>query len=405
MVQVKFDFAIVGAGIVGLSVGMALSQQYKNASILILDKEAEISLHQTGRNSGVIHSGIYYKPGSLKAKLAKTGNKQMVEFCKTYGVKHEVCGKVIVATEEKELSLLENLYKRGVENGLRVERITADEVKEIEPHVNGIAGIRVPSTGIVDYREVAASFARIIEKGNGIIALNTEVQSIDEEDEAVTLHTNKGDFQTRFLINCAGLLSDRVAEMSHVKTDLRIVPFRGEYYELKKDRRHLVKNMIYPVPNPDFPFLGVHFTRMNDGRVLIGPNAVLSFKREGYQKTSFLWKDFMETIAYPGFQKLAMENASEGLREMYRSFSKKQFIKDVQKFIPEIKREDLVPAKAGVRAQALDSDGALLDDFVIIQNKQMIHVCNAPSPAATASIEIGREIVKYLTKSISIFGQ
>ncbi|UOQ95743.1 L-2-hydroxyglutarate oxidase [Halobacillus shinanisalinarum] len=391
-----YDYSIIGGGIVGLSVGMELSRRYPNAKIVIVEKESELSLHQTGRNSGVIHSGIYYKPGSLKAKLARTGNQQIVEFCKEHGIEHDICGKVIVATNKDELTLLANLYDRGVQNQLDVEKVSMDELNEIEPHVRGVAAIRVPSTGIVNYRQVAEVFADKIQQNGGEISLNTEVQDINTEKKSVELKTTRGVFKSRFLINCSGLFSDRITEMANIKTDMKIVPFRGEYFELKPEKHHLVKNLIYPVPNPDFPFLGVHFTRMMDGRVLIGPNAVLSFKREGYNKTDFQIKDFMEATTYPGFLKLAGRNLSEGLKEMYRSYSKKALIKDVQRFIPEIEAEDIVPGKSGVRAQALDSNGSLIDDFMIIKDKRAVHVCNAPSPAATASIEIGKEIVNRM---------
>ncbi|MFD2924995.1 L-2-hydroxyglutarate oxidase [Halobacillus naozhouensis] len=394
-----YDYTIIGAGIVGLSVGMELTRHYPNARVLIVEKESAISAHQTGRNSGVIHSGIYYKPGSLKAKLARTGNQQIVDFCKKHNIEHDICGKVIVATNQKELPLLENLYERGLQNHLDVEKISPKELKEIEPHVNGIAAIRIPSTGIVNYQQVAKVFAEQIQQNGGQIMLDTEVRDMTDGVDGVELHTNQGIFQSRSLINCGGLFSDRIAQMAGIKTDMRIIPFRGEYFELKPEKHHLVQNLIYPVPNPDFPFLGIHFTRMLDGRVLIGPNAVLSFKREGYSKKDFEMKDFIESATYPGLLKLAGKNATEGLKEMYRSYSKKALVKEVQRFIPEIGEDDIVPGRAGVRAQALDSDGHLIDDFMMIQDKRMIHVCNAPSPAATASIEIGREIVSRVGKN------
>ncbi|WP_404455106.1 L-2-hydroxyglutarate oxidase [Virgibacillus necropolis] len=391
-----YDYAIIGGGIIGLSVGMEISRKYPNASIIIVEKEAALSLHQTGRNSGVIHSGIYYKPGSLKAELARKGNRQIVEFCEKHGIHYDLCGKVIVATKEEEIPLLENLYQRGLENQLAVERISVEELQEIEPHVNGIAAIRVPSTGIVNYQEVAETFGEIIKQHGGEISLHTEVTDIQFWQEHVELETSMGVIHSRYVINCAGLFSDRVAQLANIKTDLKIIPFRGEYYELKPEKRHLVKHLIYPVPNPDFPFLGVHFTRMIDGRILIGPNAVYSFKREGYRKLDFHFKEFIEGTTYPGFIKLVRNNMAEGLKEMLRSYSVKAFIKGVQRYIPEINEDDIRQAKAGVRAQALDSEGNLLDDFAIIQDRRAIHVCNAPSPAATASIEIGMEVVGRL---------
>lgn len=392
----KYDITIVGAGIIGLSVGMELVNRFKGMKILLLEKEETIAKHQTGRNSGVIHSGIYYKPGSLKAELAKKGNKQMKNFCEEHHVPYEACGKIIVATDESELPNLRSLFELGMENGLQVEEITKSGLKQEEPHLKGVAGIRVPSTAIIDYSDVSKAFAETIEMNGGTIMCNTELLDMEKTDASVKLDTSKGVFESRYVINCSGLHSDHVAKMSGIKTDMRIVPFRGEYYELTEEKRHLVKNLIYPVPNPDFPFLGVHFTRMIDGRVLIGPNAVLSMKREGYKKTSFRWKDFVDTLSFSGFWKVASGNMGEGLKEMYRSYNKNAFVKDVQRFIPEIKKENLVPAQAGVRAQALDSSGKLLDDFMIIKTDNAIHVCNAPSPAATASIDIGKSIVDYV---------
>lgn len=392
----KYDITIVGAGIVGLSVGMELANRFKGKKILLLEKEESIALHQTGQNSGVIHSGIYYKPGSLKAELAKKGNKQIKSFCEEHHVPYENCGKVIVATDESELPNLRNLHELGAKNGLDVEKVTKSDLAQAEPHLKGVAGLRVPSTAIIDYGDISKAFAETIEINNGTILCNTELLNMEQENDSVKLYTSKGMFESRYVINCSGLYSDRVAEMSGIKTDMRIVPFRGEYYELKEEKRYLVKNLIYPVPNPDFPFLGVHFTRMIDGRVLVGPNAVLSMKREGYKKTSFSWRDMTNTLLFSGFWKLAIGNLSEGLKEMYRSYYKNAFVEDVQRFIPEIKKRDLIPAQAGVRAQALDSSGELLDDFMIIKANNTIHVCNAPSPAATASIDIGKSIVDYV---------
>lgn len=397
-----YDFTIIGAGIVGLSVGLALTEQYNNAKIVVLEKEEAIATHQTGRNSGVIHSGIYYKPGSLKARLAKTGNQQIIEFCKLHGIPYDVCGKLIVATDESEIDNLNKLNQLGIQNGLEVEKVDQQTIHQMEPHLNGIEGIYVPSTGIVDYQKVAQKFAEIIVERGGTLLLNEEVKEIENKNSEVEIATTNKKISTKYVINCSGLMSDRVTKLAGIQTDMQIVPFRGEYYELKLEKRHLVNNLIYPVPNPDFPFLGVHFTRMIDGRILVGPNAVLSLKREGYQKTSFNVKDAVDTLGYPGFWKLAFGNMGEGLKEMYRSFNKQAFLKDLQRFIPTIELDDLMPAQAGVRAQALDSSGALIDDFFIIQDQNTMHVCNAPSPAATASIEIGREIVQDVMKKTAI---
>lgn len=391
-----YDFTIIGGGIVGLSTGMALYERYPNAKVLILEKENALADHQTGHNSGVIHSGIYYKPGSFKARFAKAGSKSMTEFCQKHDIDHDICGKVIVATSQEELPLMENLYTRGLENELPIQKISQGELKEIEPHVNGVGAIRVPVAGIVNYRQVSEKFAEIIREHGGEIKLGTKVEKIDEQENEVTIETNKHTFKSRMVINCAGLHSDRVALAAGYKTDMKIVPFRGEYFKLKPEKRHLVKHLIYPVPNPKFPFLGVHFTRMISGEVDAGPNAVLSFKREGYRKTDFNLKDFSEVMGYPGFWKLASGFMKEGLDEYVRSFSKAKFVQSLQQLIPEIQADDLIPAPAGVRAQALRDDGKMVDDFHIILGKSSVHVCNAPSPAATASIEIGKEVVNRI---------
>lgn len=393
-----YDIAIIGSGIVGLSTAMAIKEIYPEDQVVVIEKEQTLAVHQTGRNSGVIHSGIYYKPGSFKARFARQGNRDMVQFCEKHGIEYDICGKLIVATEEKELPLLNHLYERGLQNELDIHKLTPDEVQAIEPHLQAVAGIRVPSTGIVNYTRVAEVFADIFSAKGGEFLYNTHVQDMQEERDFVALQTNRGEVRTRHLINCAGLYSDRVAHMGNIQTKMKIIPFRGEYYELKPEKRHLVKHLIYPVPNPDFPFLGVHFSRMIDGRVLIGPNAVLSFKREGYTKTDFDLHEFLEVLSYPGFWKVALPNLKEGLLEMYRSLSKKAFVQALQKFIPEIGMDDIVPAQAGVRAQAISIDGKMLDDFVIIPTKNAIHVCNAPSPAATASLQIGKHIAAQVEK-------
>ncbi|AFZ55897.1 FAD dependent oxidoreductase [Anabaena cylindrica PCC 7122] len=391
-----YDFAIIGGGIVGLSTAMALGNRYPDARILVVEKESQWAFHQTGNNSGVIHSGIYYKPGSFKAQFCRDGSRSMVEFCQKYDIEHDICGKVIVATEEQELPRLETLYKRGLENGIAVQKITAEEVKEIEPHVSCVGGIRVFSTGIVNYKQVCLKYAELIQKRGGDLRLNTKVLQISPSGKNQVIETNKGNFETRFIINCAGLHSDRIAKLGKANPQAKIVPFRGEYYELTPEKRYLVKTLIYPVPNPDFPFLGVHFTRMIDNSVHAGPNAVLSLKREGYKKTDFDLRDFAEVITYPGFWKLAAKHADEGIQEIIRSFSKAAFVRSLQKLIPEVQAADLVPTHAGVRAQALMSNGSLVDDFLIVQGNNSIHVCNAPSPAATSSLEIGKAIVNQI---------
>lgn len=389
-----YDYAIIGGGIVGLSTAMTLGQRYPQAKILVIEKENRWAYHQTGNNSGVIHSGVYYRPGSLKAQFCREGCRSMVIFCKQHGIPHEVCGKVIVATTPEELPLLENLYQRGLQNGIPVTRMAAEAVQEIEPHVRCLAAIRVESTGIVDYKQVCQAYANLAASQGAALRLQTRLEKIVAISEGYCLETNRGSFLTRFVINCAGLHSDRVARLGQVNPQARIVPFRGEYYELTPEKRHLVKGLIYPVPNPAFPFLGVHFTRMIDGSVHAGPNAVLSFKREGYRKTDVSLRDLLEVVTYPGFWKLAAKHADQGMQEMIRSFSKAAFVRSLQQLIPEVQADDLVPTHAGVRAQALMDDGSLVDDFLLIQDHHALHVCNAPSPAATASLEIGRAITE-----------
>lgn len=393
-----YDYLIIGAGIVGLSTGMALSEKYPSAKIAIIEKEGVIAKHQTGNNSGVIHSGIYYKPGSFKALFARQGSQSMAKFCEENNIDYDICGKVIVATNEDELPLLDNLYQRGLENELNIEKIDAEQLHEVEPHVKGLGAVRVPQAGIVDYTQVSKVFAKKIQANSGDILLNTDVRKITERDNKVIIETNTGLITSKIMINCAGLHSDRIAKLAGYKPDMKILPFRGEYYKLKPEKSYLVKNLIYPVPNPKFPFLGVHFTRMINGEIEAGPNAVLSFKREGYKKTDLNIKDLAESVGYPGLWKLGSKFMKEGMDEYRRSFSKKQFTRSLQKLIPELREDDLVSAPAGVRAQAVKSDGTMVDDFHIIDGKNSLHICNAPSPAATASIEIGEEIVKRISE-------
>ncbi|MFJ8063994.1 L-2-hydroxyglutarate oxidase [Psychrobacillus sp. NPDC096426] len=390
------DYLIIGGGIVGLAVGMTILERNPNAKLAILEKESELALHQTGHNSGVIHSGIYYKPGSYKAKFAKAGSESMRAFCETNGIPHDICGKVIVATNPKELPELEKLYNRALQNKLEVRRLNKEELLEKEPHVNGIEAIHLSTTGIVNYKTVAEKMAEIIRSTGGLIENNAEVKAIDEQPNEVTVETTNKTYKAKFLINCTGLHSDRIAKMAGYVIDMKIFPFRGEYFKLKKEKRSLVKNLIYPVPNPNFPFLGVHFTRMIDGEVDVGPNAVPGFKREAYKKTSFNLKDFGEMITYSGFWKLGLKNSKEGLEEIVRSVSKKRFVENARILIPDISEDDLIAAPAGVRAQALKSDGSLVDDFFIVNGQSSVHVCNAPSPAATAALEIGKEVVNKI---------
>ena len=395
---VKIDCAVIGGGILGLSVAMTLVRRQPGIKLVVLEKEAQLALHQTGRNSGVIHSGIYYKPGSFKARFAREGNRSMIDFCREHGIAHEVCGKVIVATSQEELPLLDGLHRRGLENGLAATKLSGEEVQEIEPHVRCFGGIKVPSTGIVNYRSVCAKYAELIQESGGRVETGVEIKTIRGNDGGYLLETTTGEIEAGFLVNCGGLHSDRIAQRAGVSSNAKIVPFRGEYYELVPGKRHLVRGLIYPVPNPEFPFLGVHFTKMIDGSVHAGPNAVLAFKREGYRKTDLNCVDLLETLTYGGFWKLARKHYKEGIKEMYRSLSKKAFARSLQQIIPGIEESDLVPTHAGVRAQALSPDGKLVDDFLIVNGRNSIHLCNAPSPAATASLEIGNAVANKVPK-------
>jgi L-2-hydroxyglutarate oxidase len=392
------EYAIIGGGIIGLATALTVGGRHPKARILVLEKEADLAQHQSGRNSGVIHSGIYYKPGSLKARFAREGNRSMIEFCREHGVKHEVCGKVIVASKTSELPLLDSLFQRGLDHGLAVARLAPEQVQEIEPHVRCVAGMKVPSTGIVNYREVSAKYVELIKSNGGTVQTGTRVERLREVSGSQVIETSHGEFEAGFIINCAGLFSDRVARFGGLNPGAKIVPFRGEYYELVPEKRYLVKSLVYPVPNPDFPFLGVHFTRMIDDSVHAGPNAVLAFKREGYRRTDISCTDMFETLTFPGFWKMARKHYRDGMMEMVRSVSKRAFVKSLQQLIPEVAEEDLVPAHSGVRAQALMPDGKLADDFLIMKGQNSIHVCNAPSPAATASLEIGRFIASQVPK-------
>jgi len=393
-----FDFVVIGGGIVGLSTARALLERHPGARLAVLEQEGGWARHQTGHNSGVIHSGIYYKPGSLKARFCLEGARALVEFCQERDIDYEICGKIIVATEPAELQLLDDLHERGLKNGLAVEKLDPKQLKEAEPHATGLAGLSVPSTGIVDYTRVANAFAAIVEEKGGQLRTGTRVQSVSERGPEVEVRTNRGVIRARTLVNCAGLYSDRVARLCGVDPGTKIVPFRGEYYELRSEKRYLVKNLIYPVPNPKFPFLGVHFTRSVEGMVEAGPNAVLGLAREGYKKTDFVLKDFVEELTYPALWRLARTNWRTGVGEIHRSLSKKAFVRGLQKLVPEVRAGDIVPIAAGVRAQALTKEGKLVDDFLISEGENSIHVLNAPSPAATASIPIGEEIARRIVE-------
>ncbi len=397
----KYDFIIIGAGIVGLATAYNINRIYPNLSLLVLEKEDDVAKHQTGHNSGVIHSGIYYKPGSLKAINCRKGYEKLLQFCDKYDVKYEICGKVIVATQEKELPILDDIYKRGIENGLENLRIIDEtELAEIEPYAAGIKAIHVPQTGIIDFKDVSQKLKEILTENGVKFMFGEKVKNIEQTSSKVNVFTNAGTFSAENVVSCAGLQSDRIAKRTEKNLELKILPFRGEYYELKDTAKHRVKNLIYPVPDPEFPFLGVHFTRMIDGKVEAGPNAVFSFDREGYEKLAFNLKDTVDSVAFKGFLKIAKKYWKTGAGEFYRSFSKKAFVKALQKLIPEISEDDLIPGNSGIRAQACSSDGKLLDDFYFVENSRVLHVCNAPSPAATSAFSIGESIAAKLNLNV-----
>lgn len=397
-----FDIAVIGGGIVGMAAAMALSAAQKY-SIIVIEKENRLAAHQTGNNSGVIHSGLYYKPGSLKAINCTTGREQLYDFCRRHNIPHDKCGKLVVAVTHEEIPRLELLAERGIANGLKgIKRLSADSLKEYEPHVAGTAGLFIPDTGIVDYIKVVEKYAEIFKNNGGVIKLASLVRKIDKIKKEFHLSTPSGDIICRSLVNCGGLHSDRIARMCGVDPGLIIMPFRGEYYKLKEDKHYLVKNLIYPVPDPRFPFLGVHFTRMIAGGVEAGPNAVFALEREGYKKTDFSLKDNFEILFYKGAWKMAVKHWRMGLGEIYRSLNKRAFTRALQRLLPGIEKEDLVKGGAGVRAQALEPDGSLVDDFRIKEAQNMVHVLNAPSPAATASINIGKIIAETALKNFSL---
>ncbi len=393
MNRTTWDVIVVGGGILGLSTAMEITRRHPEKRVLVLEKEADVGRHQSLHNSGVIHAGLYYRPGSLKAKTCVEGAAAMVRFAQEHGIDHEICGKVVVATNEAEIPRLEELRRRGVANGIKnIAVLGPEELREIEPHARGVKALRVPSTGIIDYGGVVRAYARIITAGGQKIQTSAQVTGITVLKGERRVETTAGDFAGKLIVNCAGLYADRIAKLAGGAPPMKIVPFRGEYYELTPGRRSLVKSLIYPVPDPAFPFLGVHFTRRVNGSVEAGPNAVLAYMREGYTKTGISPYDLFETLTYPGFLKLARKYWKVGLGEMVRSVSKSAFTRALQKLMPEIRESDLVPAGAGVRAQAVDREGGLLDDFSIIRTEGAVHVCNAPSPGATASLMIGRAI-------------
>lgn len=389
----KLDVVIAGGGIVGLATALKIKEKSPNLQVALIEKETEVAKHQTGNNSGVIHSGIYYKPGSLKAVNCIKGYHMLLDFCKENAIPYNLCGKVIVATEEWERPILENIYQRGIANGLKDNRkISAAELKEYEPYVNGLEAIHVPYTGIIDYAAVSKKIASIFQQKGGILHLGEKVTGIQQRGALSVIQTSKSAYETKLFINCAGLYCDKIARMQTPDIDVKIIPFRGEYYELKPEKRHLVKTLIYPVPDPNFPFLGVHFTNMINGGVEAGPNAVFAFGRQSYTKTSLHVNETIESLRWPGFRKVALKYWKTGMGEYYRSYSKTAFTKALQKLLPQLQKSDLMPGGAGIRAQACHKDGTLLDDFCIKEIANSIHVLNAPSPAATSSLSIGDTI-------------
>lgn len=384
---------IIGGGLVGLGTALKLVRRAPQVRVTVLEKEAAVCQHQSGHNSGVLHAGLYYKPGSLKARLAVSGIQEMVAFCRKHSVPHEICGKLVVAANDDELPRLHNLHERGQQNGLQGLRLlNRDEMREIEPHVGGIAALRVPQEGIVDYEKVCEAMRKEIEAAGGSVVLHAKVTRLDLRDSGWRVESTAGEFEADFLVNCAGLHTDRVSQLAGERREVRIVPFRGEYYKIKPARQHLVRNLIYPVPDPQFPFLGVHFTRLIHGGIEAGPNAVLAFAREGYRKTDISLPDLWDALTFSGLWRFLGKHRRMSWEELRRSFSRRLFCESLQKLVPDVREEDLAPGGAGVRAQAMSPGGDLVQDFNLVERPKALHVLNAPSPAATASLAIGEEI-------------
>ncbi len=388
-----YNVVIIGGGIVGLASALRIKEQNPKLRVTLVEKESDLAMHQTGHNSGVIHSGLYYKPGSLKAKNCVDGYNRLLKFCNEEEVPYDLCGKIVVATKDSQITALNTLHERGIANGLDgIKRLVRDELKEHEPYVNGVQGLFVPQTGIIDYKLVAQKYAEKFMHFGGTIHTGNKVIDIKENAGLIEVITPSQTLTTRLVINCSGLFSDKVAKLTGIPVNYKIIPFRGEYFKLKKEKEHLVRNLIYPVPDPNFPFLGVHFTRMINGGVEAGPNAVLAYKREGYSKSDVNLKEFAESLGWKGFRKVAAKYWRTGLGEFYRSYSKKAFTQALQELLPDIKSTDLEPGGSGVRAQACDREGGLIDDFLILENEKIINVGNAPSPAATSSLSIGEHV-------------
>ena len=394
-----YDLCVIGAGIVGLASALQFARTHSGASIVVLEKEQSVGLHQTGHNSGVIHSGIYYAPGSFKAKLCRQGVAETIGFCQTHNIPYVTCGKLLVATNEAERIRMDHLFERAQENSVEVERLDANELHSREPNIRGVGALFVPSTGIVDYKQICRAMAQELRQSDVEIATGSAVTSIAESSDFVTVMAGNRTFKSRHLISCAGLQSDRLARLAGIETDFQIVPFRGEYYRLPSEKNGIVNALIYPVPDPDLPFLGIHLTRMIDGSITVGPNAVLGWSREGYKKFSFSWNDTASFFRFPGFWRVMRKHLKSGMTEMRNSLSKSRYLEECRKYCPSLQIEDLLPYEAGIRAQAVLRDGTLVHDFLFKQTSRMLHVCNAPSPAATSALPIGRMIVEKLTKN------
>ena len=394
-----YDFIIVGGGIVGVSTALTLIKQNPSKKILLLEKEKSFAHHQTGHNSGVIHAGVYYEPGSLKAEFCREGLKETIAFCNTHGIPYEQCGKLLVATNDIELQRMDKLFERCKANNIEAEILNQEKLHEIEPNVFGIGAILVKSTGIVDYTLITKKMSEQFESLGGEFLLNSKVTNLDENKERIQVITSNETLNSKYLICCAGLMADRVAKLLDIKINFQIIPFRGEYFRLKEKHNSLVKHLIYPIPDPDLPFLGVHLTKMIDGTITVGPNAVLGFKREGYGMFNFSLRDTIQFVSFKGFYKVVKKNLKSGLYEMKNSIFKRGYLKEVQKYSPQIKLNDLVPYPAGIRAQAVLEDGTLVHDFLFAESERSIHVCNAPSPAATSAIPIGKYITEKASKT------
>ncbi|WP_343803947.1 L-2-hydroxyglutarate oxidase [Marinobacterium maritimum] len=399
--QSTFDFIVIGGGILGLSTARQLQQRFPGKRVLVLEKESSPAQHQTGHNSGVIHAGVYYKPGSMKARFCKEGNEATKAFCREHDIPFDECGKLLVATNELELERMQGLIGRCAENELPIEVLDAEQLKAREPNITGVGGIFVPSTGIVSYTRICEKMAELVAAEGGEVRYNAEVRRIRELTDRVEVETELELFSGNFLVSCAGLMSDRVVRMLGQKPDFKIIPFRGEYFLLPPEHNHIVNHLIYPIPDPDLPFLGVHLTRMIDGTVTVGPNAVLAFKREGYRKTDISLRDMAEMLTYPGLLKMLARNLKPGLMEMKNSIFRRGYLEQVRKYCPQLTLEDLTPYPAGVRAQAVAKDGSLVDDFLFVNTERALVVCNAPSPAATSAIPIGAHIVDQVAERIT----